>query len=454
MKEKIVKKELPSLLLAEDELGTRDVLSRFLKTDYRVIAVDNGLDAVKALDEGSFDAVLTDLRMNGVDGFGVLDAAKKKNVPCVVFTAYGSIETAVEAMRLGAYDFVTKPVNFDRLELLLQRLLEQKEMKAENRELKRRLEMVSKHPMIGHSKVMQDVTDLIRQVAPTRSTVLITGESGTGKELVAQMVHEFSGRTGAFVPVHCAALPETLLESELFGHEKGSFTGASERRAGRFESADDGTLFLDEIGEIALSVQVKLLRALETQTFERVGGSAPLKTNARIVTATNRDLLQMTREGTFREDLYFRLDVVRIHLPPLRERREDIPLLVRHFLDRFALENQKDVMGITEDALQVLSEYNWPGNIREVRNCVERMVVLSRTDLLTADHIPYNIKVPDAESSLVKKETLLLDLTRNERQCIIQALQKCDGNRTRAAEELGISRRTLHRKLHEYQIDI
>lgn len=452
-----MKKTERTLLLVEDESSTREVLNRFLKMDYRVVLCASGDEAIRFLDDpaASYDAVLTDLRMNGADGFAVLEAAKRRQIPCVVFTAYGSIETAVEAMRLGAYDFVTKPISFDRLELLLERLFEQKEIKDENIELKRKLKEVthSDGGMIGHSKAMRDVLDLIRQVAPTRVTLLITGESGTGKELAAELIHRESGRRGNFVPVHCAALPETLLESELFGHEKGAFTGASERHAGRFEAASGGTLFLDEIGEISPAVQVKLLRVLESQRFERVGGREPISTDARIVTATNRDLTAMTQNGTFREDLYFRLDVVRIHLPALRERSEDIPLLVHAFMERFALENGCPIPTLSEEAMHLLTIYRWPGNIRELRNCIERMVILARNPHLTVDNVPTHIRYPQSGSASVMmnpSQNTPLDLNLNERQLIEQALAACGGNRTLAAEKLGISRRTLHRKLHLY----
>lgn len=295
---------------------------------------------------------------------------------------------------------------------------------------------------------------MVKQVAPSRTTVLIEGESGTGKELIAQAIHQLSGRTGKFVPVHCAALPEALLESELFGHEKGAFTGAAEMRQGRFELADGGTLFLDEIGEIPLSTQVKLLRVLESRAFERIGGTETLQVNVRVVTATNKDLAAMVQEGTFREDLFYRLDVVRVKLPPLREREEDIPPLVKHYMEIFARENGKEDMSIAEDAMSALCSYQWHGNIRELKNCVERMVVLSRGKVLTIDSVPVNIREnisPGIARNIFASETC--DLERNEKLLIERALNECNGNRSKAAEKLGISRRTLHRKLNLYNIE-
>ena len=358
-------------------------------------------------------------------------------------------------MKRGAFDFVTKPVNLDQLEILVNRALESGRIKAENSELKKRLNAkFGVENIIGNSAAMQRIIDNVRQVAPTRATVSITGESGTGKELIAQAVHQLSGRTGRFVPVHCAALPETLLESELFGHEKGAFTGATEQRKGRFELADGGTLFLDEIGEIPLSTQVKLLRVLETRCFERIGGVDTIEVDTRVVTATNRDLAAMVAEGTFREDLYYRLDVVTIHLPPLRERTEDIPPLVNHYLAYFAKENGRPEMTISESAMSALCSYPWPGNIRELKNCVERMVVLTRSNTIDLDNVPINIReklTPGISKTILSSSSC--DLERNEKMLISRALEECGGNRTKAAEKLGISRRTLHRKLTLFGIE-
>ncbi|MBO4490602.1 MAG: sigma-54-dependent Fis family transcriptional regulator [Lentisphaeria bacterium] len=451
------KEKRPSILLADDERGTREVLAKFLRMQYDVTLAEDGGIALNLLDRNNYDLVLTDIRMPGADGLAVLRKTLEKDPapPCILFTAYGSIETAVDAMRKGAFDFVTKPVNFDQLEIVIARALETGRMKQENTELKKRLDdKFGLRGIVGSSPAMRHVIDTVRQVAPTRSTVLIEGESGTGKELIAQAIHQLGGRTGKFVAVHCAALPETLLESELFGHERGAFTGAVDSRPGRFELADGGTLFLDEIGEIPLPIQVKLLRVLETRTFERLGGTETLQTTARVVTATNRDLAQMVREGTFREDLYYRLDVVRIELPPLRERPEDIPQLVRHYLDVFANENGKEGMTITESAMAALTNYTWHGNVRELKNCMERMVVLCRGKEIGLENVPLNIR-ENSEPGIGK--TVLtesgFDLEQNEKHLIERALNETGGNRSKAAEKLGISRRTLHRKLHLYNID-
>lgn len=446
-----------TLLLADDERGTREVLAKFLRMQYDVTLAEDGEVALNLLDRNDYDIVLTDIRMPGADGFRILEKTLQKTspLPCIMFTAYGSIETAVDAMRKGAFDFVTKPVNFDQLEIVIDRALESKRIKQENHELKQRLDdKFGLKGIVGSSPAMRLVIDTVRQVAPSRSTVLIEGESGTGKELIAQAIHQLSGRQGKFVAVHCAALPENLLESELFGHERGAFTGAYDRKIGRFEMADNGTLFLDEIGEIPLSVQVKLLRVLETRSFERLGGGETLNTSARVVTATNRNLAQMVKDGTFREDLFYRLDVVRIDLPPLRERREDIAPLIQHYLEHFANENGKPEMTITESAMSALTSYSWHGNIRELKNCVERMVVLCRGKEIGIDNIPLNIR-EDLEPGIGK--TIMTsggcDLEQNEKLLIERALNESGGNRSKAAEKLGISRRTLHRKLHIYNID-
>lgn len=371
----------PAILLVDDERGTREVLAKFMALDYRVTLAEDGEVGLNLLDRNDYDLVLTDIRMPRADGFAILKKTLEKPnpPPCIMFTAYGSIEAAVDAMHKGAYDFVTKPVNFDRLELVMKKALESKRIKEENLELKKRLDDKFGLPaIVGTSDGIRNVIETVKQVAPTRATVLVEGESGTGKELIAQAIHQLSGRKGKFVAVHCAALPESLLESELFGHEKGAFTGAVEMRQGRFELADGGTIFLDEIGEIPLSVQVKLLRVLETRSFERIGGTETLSVDVRVVAATNRDLAQMAEEGSFREDLFYRLNVISIVLPPLRERRDDIPPLVRHYMEIFAKENGKTEMTIDESAMAALVSYEWRGNIRELKNCIERMVVLCR----------------------------------------------------------------------------
>ena len=447
-------KEKARILIVEDERNTREGLARLLRAKYDVTLAEDGSRGVNLLKRRDFDIVLSDLKMPGADGMDVLEEALKKKPPpsVIILTAYGSIEGAVGAMRAGAYDFISKPVNLDQLELVVKRALESRNLKKENRELKKRLDRkFGLENLLGESEPMRRVIDTIRQIAPAKTTVLITGESGTGKELVAQSIHQLSGRSGPFIPVHCAALPSTLLESELFGHEKGAFTGAVERRLGRFELAEGGTIFLDEIGEIDQRTQVKLLRVLETRSFERVGGVEPVTTSARIIAATNKDLRAMVDKGEFREDLFFRLFVVAIHMPPLRERKEDIALMLDTFAREFAAESGKDFEGFSERALDILLTYDWPGNVRELRNCVERMVVMSRERVLGEDSIPTHICESVAPGS-VKRPVLTssLNLEANEKALIIKALDETEGNRTKAAELLGISRRTMHRKLHQY----
>lgn len=447
------------ILIVDDERSTLDAMCRFLRRRFEVTGADDGAEAVKLISGNDYDLILTDLRMPGTDGMKVLEASLAKNPQplCIILSAYGTVENAVEAVKRGAFDFVMKPVNLEQLSLILDRALATRKLQSENRELKEKLSQEKKSSnIIAKSSVMQSIMELVKQVAPSRATVLLTGESGTGKEVIAKALHDESFRTGKFVAVHCAALPATLLESELFGHEKGAYTGANEMRKGRFELASGGTLFLDEIGEIDLSTQVKLLRVLESRTFERLGGTETLTSNVRIVAATNRDLAKMVAEGTFREDLYYRLNVVSINLPGLRERKEDIPLLVKHFVDIVCKDNDRSVLQITPQAMDLLEKYDYPGNIRELRNTVERMVVLARGDTLDTADLPPQIRDHKdnvhvlANPSAATEESVKLDLGGNERKLIEQALISAKGNRTRAAEILGISRRTLHRRLNEY----
>ena len=449
----------PRILIVDDERSTLDAMSRFLKRRFEVTAADDGAEASNLIAEHEYDLVLTDLRMPGKDGMQVLDCVLKKqpHALCIILSAYGTVESAVEAVKRGAFDFVMKPVNLEQLTLIINRALEARQLQSENRELKQQLSQdKSSSEIIANSAVMRSTLELVKQVAPSRANVLFTGESGTGKEVLAKALHQWSQRSGKFVPVHCAALPATLLESELFGHEKGAFTGATESKKGRFELAEDGTLFLDEIGEIDLATQVKLLRVLESRTFERVGGTETLQCSARIVAATNRDLEAMVAEGSFREDLFYRLNVVTVKLPALRERKEDIPLLIKHFMDLVCKDNMRKSLNITPEAISALERYSYPGNIRELRNTVERMVVLARTDTLELSDVPEHIRsasplaaIPTEKSS-APANTQKLDLVQNERSLIEQALKNAGGNRTRAAEILGISRRTLHRRLNEY----
>lgn len=444
----------PTVLIVDDEKNTREGLDRALRRTYSTLLADNGKMALEILRENTVDILLSDLRMPGMDGLALIRKALTLDPKpiCILLTAYGSIETAVEAMKSGAHDFLTKPVNLDQLDMMLQRAVRSRRLESENRDLRMQLDRkFGLENIIGVSPVMETVFEMIQQVAPTRATVLIQGESGTGKELVAHAVHNLSPRAqGPFIPVHCAALPQQLLESELFGHEKGAFTGASERRLGRFELAEAGSLFLDEISDMEPAVQVKLLRVLEERKFERVGGQETLEADIRLIAATNQDLESLVNNGKFRQDLFFRLNVVHIVLPPLRERADDIPLLVRHFIKEFASENNKKIDDITPDVLNAFMAYSWPGNIRELRNVLERMIVLARTSKLTVRDLPAAVR-SDSEGHLftagMKPNTTIREA---HKQMIIAALKSAGGNRTRAARQLGISRRTLHRKLNEY----
>jgi DNA-binding NtrC family response regulator len=456
-------KEKPSILIVDDEKNTREGLERALRREYRVATAESGDTALELMAEDPPDILLTDLRMPGMDGLTLVQRAlaRHPNLVCLLLTAYGSVETAVEAMKRGAHDYLTKPVNLDELELVLKRALRSQKVETENANLHKQLDdKYGVENIIGNSPAMAQLFDTIRQAAPTQATVLVQGDSGTGKELVAHAVHRLSNRArGPFVAVHCAALSMNLLESELFGHEKGAFTGAMSRRKGRFELADGGTLFLDEISEIDASIQVKLLRVLEERQFERVGGDETIETDIRLITATNKDLKTLVKEGKFREDLFFRLDVVNITLPPLRERIGDVAMLCRHFLDEFNQSNGREIDGFTPDAVTILSSYNWPGNVRELRNTIEKMVVLSRGNRLTARDVPANIRetVKAAGPSVVLPSGGTMrggdSLAATEQRMIMATLEKLNGNRTKAAEELGISRRTLHRKLKQYEED-
>ena len=455
----------PKILVIDDEKNTRDGLREALADDYDVLLAEDGVKGLALLDANPDVCIaLTDLRMPGMDGMDFIrTVTARKNAPLIIMlTAYGSVQTAVEALKVGAYDYLSKPVDLDNLEMMLERGMKVLRDRAEKNGAAHEGGAVN---IIGSSAAMTAVLDSIRQVAATKATVLVTGESGTGKELVAQAIHKLSPRANKpFRPVHCAALSENLLESELFGHEKGAFTGANERVAGRFEMADGGTLFLDEIGEISLSVQVKLLRVLETRQFERVGGSETLTVDVRVVAATNRDLRAMVEQGTFREDLFYRLNVVNIRIPPLRERREDIPEILDFYLKKSAADNGKDVADISPEALGVLMAYDWPGNVRELRNCVERMVVFARGATLTMTDVPADIRsavgeqfeakaMPPKTTGVAPAEppaVIGLNVKENEKSLIIKALEECGGNRSQAALKLNISRRTLYRKLHEY----
>jgi two-component system, NtrC family, response regulator AtoC len=446
----------PTIVIVDDERNTREGLERALRDRYEVLLAEDATKAIQTLEATPVDVLLTDLKMPGVDGMGLLRRALSLTHPPVgiVMTAYGSIDNAVQAMQAGAYHYITKPVNLDELELVLQRALSSRRIEAENINLREQLDKkFGVENIVGQSLAMRQVFEIVQQVAPTRATVLVSGETGTGKELIAHAIHNLSPRkNGPFVAVHAAALSPTLLESEMFGHEKGAFTGAVERRIGRFELADGGTLFLDEVGEIDPAMQVKLLRVLEERAFERVGASKTQNVDVRLIAATNRDLKKLVSEGKFRDDLFYRLSVVTIALPPLRERRDDIALLVNTFLQQCARENNKDVRDITQEAVNVLMAYDWPGNVRELRNTIEQMVVLARGERLTVRDVPAAIR---GGADLTKISVVRTGMTveEAERQLIIQALKEMRGNRTRAAKKIGMSRRTLHRKLKKYGLE-
>src|SRR5213082_638183 len=372
----------PTILIVDDEKHTHDGLRRLLEDQYDVYVAEDIGGAISVLERETVDLLLTDLRLGGEDGMQLIDRALKMPHPpvCIMMTAYGSVDTAVEAMKRGAYDLVTKPLNLDKVEILIARALQSRRMEQENRTLRQQIdERFGLENILGESLALHEVLDTIRQVAPSSANVLIEGESGTGKELAAHAIHNLSRRNQAkFVVVHCAALSPTLLESELFGHERGAFTGAHERRIGRFEQANGGTIFLDEIGEIDPSTQVKLLRVIsEERAFERVGGNQMLRADVRLIAATNKNLEQLVREGKFRDDLFFRLNVVRITMPPLRDRKEDIPVLVRGFVRHFAKQNEKPLVDVEPDAMDALLAYNWPGNVRELRTAIEHGVVMA-----------------------------------------------------------------------------
>jgi DNA-binding NtrC family response regulator len=430
-----------------------------LEEEFDIYTAANASEAAKILKSEPIQLLLTDLRLGGDSGMQVLDTALALPDPplALMMTAYGSVDTAVEAMRHGAWHFVTKPLNLDEVEMLLKRALRSRNLETENKQLTQQVAKSHKlDRLIGKSLEIQKVSELIQQVSPTRATVLIEGESGTGKEVVAHLIHHLSGRPASkMVTVHCAALSPQLLESELFGHEKGAFTGASQRRIGRFEQADGGTIFLDEIGEIDAATQIKLLRILSERSLERVGSNTPVKIDVRVIAATNRNLREMVDAGTFREDLYFRLNVVKIEMPPLRRRREDIILLANSFLAEFAKENQRPLKPLTDEALKLLLAYPWPGNVRELRTAIEHGVVMSNDPQIDARHLPDFLLNPAApvrtaassKNSLDDRAELNLHVL--ETNAIRAALAASSGNRTHAAELLGLSRRTLQRKLRE-----
>jgi len=452
----------PTLLIVDDEKTTREGLRAALEDRYDVYLAEDAKAAMELLEREHFDVLLTDFRLPNEDGMKLIARARSLPKPpiCILMTAYGSEELAVEAMKRGADDYIAKGrLQIDELEMRIARALRRQNLEVENVSLRQQLDSkFGLENIIGESPAMQEVFDVVRQVAPTRATVLLLGESGTGKELFAKAIHQLSPRARQpMVTVHPGGLSPTLLESELFGHEKGAFTGAHERRIGRIEQAQGGTLFLDEIGEIDATVQVKLLRFLGERTFERVGSNKTLTADVRLVTATNKNLEALVKAGSFREDLYFRLSVVPILLPPLRERISDVPLLAQNFLREFAKENNKPVNEFTADALETLMNYSWPGNVRELRTAVEHAVVLCRGERVSARDLPASVRSGSAAAPPVSVAGMLsrndLTVKEAEKQLIIRALKETRGNRTLAAQKIGMSRRTLHRKLHTYHLE-
>ncbi|MDI7259706.1 MAG: sigma-54 dependent transcriptional regulator [Thermodesulfobacteriota bacterium] len=452
--------EKAKVLIAEDEKAQRDLLEGFLKKEgYAVKAVANGREALEKLKADFFDIVLIDYKMPELDGLQTLRQIRARfpDLPVVMMTAYGTVETAVASMKEGALDYLTKPIDLDELLLIFQKVLERSSLIKENRELKAKLqERYTFQNIVYGSPKMEEVMGLVARVAPSQATVLIRGETGTGKELIANAIHYASSRSEKpFIKVSCSAIPETLLESELFGHEKGAFTGAIQRRIGRFEEADDGTIFLDEIGDLSPSTQVKLLRILQEKEFQRLGSNLNLKIDVRVITATHRHLEEAMKKGFFREDLYYRLNVISIHLPPLRERKEDVPFLIDYFLKKFSEANQKKILDLSRESRTLLLRYPYPGNVRELENLIERAVVLSRGEIITTQDLPFHLQEEKSEElweRSEKRRNLPESLEEIERDMIIKALHQHQGVQTRAAESLGISERVLRYKIKKYGI--
>jgi two-component system response regulator HydG len=443
----------PTILVADDEAGVRESVGRVLRHEgFRVVPAEDGDAALDLLRRGGVDLLLADLRMPGLDGLELLRAAKllAPEVEVVVLSGHGTVEEAVQAMKEGAYDFLTKPPERPQLVRAVRQALEHRALVIENRSLQRRLdELVGAGGIVGQSPAIRQVLALVGQVAPTSATVLIQGESGTGKELVARALHEGSPRRGRpFIRVNCAALPETLLESELFGYERGAFTGAAARKEGRFELADGGTLLLDEVGDLSALTQAKLLRVLQEGEFERLGGTKTLKVDVRIVAATNQDLARLVAERRFREDLFYRLNVITIGIPPLRERAEDIPLLAQHFLRVHVARNHRELDGFTEAALAALRAYSWPGNVRELEHAVERAVILARGPLVDVSDLPAGVSQAEPTARVVPIP-LGMPLEEVEQRLIEETLRLTKGNKELAAKFLGIASRTIYRKLKE-----
>ncbi|MBQ1181375.1 MAG: sigma-54-dependent Fis family transcriptional regulator [Treponema sp.] len=446
-----------TVLIIDDEENIRNGLAaNFELEDYEVKTAANGKDGLDLVAKGDIDLVITDLRMDGISGEEVVKrvTTETPGIPVIVLTGHGSIDAAVEAMKSGAYDFLTKPLNLDQLNLIVKRALENRELSLQHKLLKEEIESSAcLEQMIGRSAEMQKVFSMIKKVAPAKASVLITGESGVGKELVANAIHNLSGRKDkAFIKVHCAALSESLLESELFGHEKGAYTGADSMQKGRFELAHGGTIFLDEIGEINQNVQIKILRVLQEKTFERVGGEKSISVDVRIVAATNKNLEEEVKAGRFREDLYYRLNVVHLKVPSLKERKDDLPLLIDSFIKKFAAENEKEIIGIDSKAKAALLKYDWPGNIRQLQNCIESSVVMSNGKQIKLEDLPLSVSEYTGQEAI--SIPMGISLEDAEKIIIMQNLSANKGNKSKTADILGIGRKTLHRKLNEYGLEL
>jgi len=459
---------MAKILIVDDDKSILELLSELLNENgHNIKTAEDGQTALRLIEDEFFEVIITDLVMPGMDGIELMKKVLKTSpyTKCIILTGYGTIKSSVEAIKKGAFDYITKPVSVSELLVTIENALKMNDLEKENRYLRSELRRIGGFEnIVGTSRAMQKVFEMIEKVSYTDCTVLITGSSGTGKELVARAIHSHSNRSDRpFVVINCGAIPEELLESELFGHEKGAFTGAHKRRIGRFEMADGGTIFLDEIGEMSPSLQVKLLRVLQEREFERVGGIKPIKVDVRIIAATNRDLKVAIKEGKFREDLYYRLNVIPIHLPDLKDRKSDIPLLIDHFLRKYSKESNGNIKGITKDALNIFMRYNWPGNIRELENIVKRIIILSDGEIIDVDDIPEymkeDIEVEDDRWRLknikpIEKGMGLNEAVREfEKRLIMEALEKSNGITSRAAKILKINRTTLIEKIKKQKID-
>lgn len=451
--------ERPRILLVDDDKNTANGLRKILLQDgYDTSCTYTGKEALNLIATEHFDIVITDMKLPDISGFSIIEKVKKKDIDIavVMITAFSSIQTAIDAMKKGADDYLTKPVNIEELELILKKICEKRLLILQNKELKQKLnDKYSFSGIIGNTPEIQLIFKTITEIAPTAATVLIYGDTGTGKELIANAIHYNSDRKDKpFITLHCASLSEGVLESELFGHEKGAFTGAISQRRGRFELADGGSLFLDEVGEMNSHIQIKLLRVLETGRFERVGGEKTLESDVRIIAATNRDLEKEINEGRFREDLYYRLNVINLKLPSLRERKEDIGLLIDNFLIKYSKKNKKDIKGITPQSAKLLDNYDWPGNVRELENAIERAVVMAKNEYIEPNDLPSNINVNTKKS---RKETFRIPsgvtMKEIEKKVIIETLQATNGSKSKAAKILGISTRKIEYKIKEWSKD-